>query len=69
MSLDTYIKRAVADVERELLQINKWLATKMTTPIHLGYRPELDTMRELDPKRASYYQGLIGVPRWITELG
>jgi hypothetical protein len=27
-------------------------------------------MAELDPKRASYYyQGLIGVLRWITELG
>jgi hypothetical protein len=61
MSSDTYVKRAVADVERELLQIDERLATKVTTPIHLGYRPELDTTPELDPKRASYYQGLIGV--------
>jgi hypothetical protein len=69
MSSDTYVKRAVADVERELMQIDERLATKVTTPIHLGYRPELDTTAELDPKRASYYQGLIGVLRWITELG
>jgi len=51
------------------MQIDERLATKVTTPIHLGYRPELDTTAELDPKRASYYQGLIGVLRWITELG
>jgi hypothetical protein len=69
MLLDTYVKRSVADVERELLQINKRLATKVTTPIHLGYQPELDTMPELDPKRTSYYQGMIRVIRWITELG
>ena len=24
---------------------------------------------ELDPQRANYYQGLIGVLRWIVELG
>jgi hypothetical protein len=69
MLSDTYIKRAVADVERELLQIDERLATKVTTPIHLRYRPELDTTASLDPKRASYYQGLIGVLCWITELG
>jgi hypothetical protein len=55
MSSDTYIKRAVTDVERELLQIDERLATKVTTPIHLGYQPELDTTAELDPKRVSYY--------------
>jgi hypothetical protein len=69
MSSDTSVERAVADVERELLQIDKQRATKVTTPIHLGYQPELDTTPELDPKCASYYQGLIGVLGWITELG
>ena len=34
-----------------------------------GYRPELDQSRELDPKRGQYYQSLIGVLRWICELG
>ena len=34
-----------------------------------GYRPESDTTPELDAKRANYFQGLIGVLRWICELG
>ncbi|KAI2511614.1 Reverse transcriptase (RNA-dependent DNA polymerase) [Fragilaria crotonensis] len=34
-----------------------------------GYRPEVDTTPELDAKRANYFQGLIGVLRWICELG
>jgi hypothetical protein len=38
MLSDTYVKRAVTDVERKkLLQIDEQLATKVTTPIHLGY--------------------------------
>ena len=34
-----------------------------------GYRPEIDTTPELDAKRANHFQGLIGVLRWICELG
>jgi len=30
------------------------------TPITLGYRPELDVKDKLYPRRADYYQGLIG---------
>jgi hypothetical protein len=39
------------------------------TPLSQGYRPELDQSRELDSKRGQYYQSLIGVLRWICELG
>ena len=34
-----------------------------------GYRPEIDVTDPLDPDRASYYQTLIGVMRWMVELG
>jgi len=34
-----------------------------------GYRPEVDGTKPLHDRRASYYQGLIGVLRWICELG
>ena len=34
-----------------------------------GYRPETDTTDPLDPDRASYYQTMIGVMRWIVEIG
>ena len=34
-----------------------------------NYRAELDVSAELSPGDASYYQSLIGVLRWIVELG
>jgi len=69
MSSDLYVKRAIAEVERELAEIDQCLKKTVSTPISNGYRPELDITPELDPRRANYYQGLIGVLRWIVELG
>ena len=69
MSSDLYVKRAVADVEVELKKVNQALRTKVSTPLSSDYRAELDKSPELDPKRANYFQGLIGVLRWIVELG
>jgi hypothetical protein len=68
MSSDLYIKRTLADVERELAEIGQSLKMKVTTPLSVDYRPELDTTPELDAWRANYYQGLNGVLRWIVEL-
>jgi hypothetical protein len=34
-----------------------------------SYRPELDVSPELQPTDAAYYMSLIGVLRWIVELG
>ena len=36
---------------------------------HNDYRPELDTSRYCDDNQTTYYQNLIGVLRWIIELG
>jgi hypothetical protein len=64
-----YVKKAIADVETELSQVDKKLVTKASTPISAGYRPEADMTPLLGEKQASYFQGLIGVLRWICELG
>jgi hypothetical protein len=69
MSCDNYVARAIADVERELERVCEKLVTKASTPLSLDYRAELDTTRELDDRRVTYYQGLIGVLRWMCELG
>lgn len=70
MSSDLYVKRAVAEVERELSNIGERLRhSKVSTPLASGYRGELDVTPELDAKRANYCQGLIGILRWICELG
>lgn len=69
MSAQEYIKRAIEEVERELKFDNQFLPKKVETPLSSGYRPELDFSQELCPQKTNYYQGLIGVLRWIVELG
>jgi hypothetical protein len=62
MLSDMYTKCVVADMlEHDLLQVDERLLTKVMIHIALGYRPELDVMDKLDPKRANYYQDLIWV--------
>ena len=42
---------------------------RANTPIQTSYRPELDTSNELNESDASYYQSLIGILRWMVEIG
>ena len=42
---------------------------KANTPITTIYRPELDVTSELNADDASYYQSLIGILRWMVEIG
>jgi hypothetical protein len=62
----------VKNVEEYLLKRmdgKKKLPSRSDTPLRYSYRPELDISPELQPSLASYYQSLIGVLRWIVELG
>ena len=45
------------------------MPSKADTPITTTYMPELDVSRELNVADAAYYQSLIGILRWIVELG
>ena len=45
------------------------LAKKVATPMTANYSPELDASGELCSKDATYYQSLIGILRWIVEMG
>ena len=69
MSSDSYVKTAIGEVERELEKVGQALPKRAETPLTQGYRPEVDSSAELDDEKANYYQGLIGVLRWICELG
>jgi hypothetical protein len=69
MSSTDYVKKAVQEVERELSYSESYLPKRIETPLSSNYRPELDFSRELDANETNYYQGLIGVLRWIVELG
>ena len=55
-----------------MVKINdtRWqLPAKADTPLKALYHPELDMSPELDATNSAYYQSLIGVLRWIVELG
>ena len=69
-SSSQYVQAAVNIVEeyvkeKENINIPGRAETKMQT----SYRPELDVNMELTPVIVSYYMSLIGILRWIVELG
>ena len=68
-SSSQYVKGAVANVESYLKERNQKLPSRASTPLSIGYRPEIDTSDELNDADASYYQSLIGILRWMVELG
>ena len=71
-SSSQYVQAAVKNVEAYLdSQDNKcWkMPSKADTPLTTTYRPELDVPRELNEADAAYYQSLIGILRWMVELG
>jgi hypothetical protein len=69
MSSQRYIKEAIRCVEIELQKTGQRLVGKPSTPMTVGYRPELDITPLLDPDQASYYMSLIGILRWAVKLG
>ena len=69
-SSSQYARAAVKNVESYLNTQDRWsLPKKAETPMTTSYRPELDITTELSPVDASYYMSLIGILRWIVELG
>ena len=71
-SSSQYVQTAVKNVEAYLdSQDNKhWkMPSKADTPLTTTYRPELDVSRELNEVDSAYYQSLIGILRWMVELG
>jgi hypothetical protein len=71
MSARKYVKEAVKNMKQMLIEDGgQTLSTsKSSAPIPTDYRPELDVTRELGERLASRYQQLIGVLRWMCEIG
>ena len=68
-SASQYIQEAVKNLEEQLQRHNRQLARKVVSPMLESYRPELDASPDIDSREASYYQSLIGILRWMVELG
>jgi hypothetical protein len=64
-----YVQSAVKNVEEHLAKIKEKLPYKAPTPLSSGYHPEIDVSPELGEADASYFRSLIGVLRWIVDLG
>ena len=45
------------------------IPSKAERPLTTSYRPELDVSPKLTPRDSAYCQSLIGILRWIVELG
>ena len=69
-SSSQYVQAAVKNVESYLAKQKRWkLPRKAETPMQTTYRPELDVSPELKDVDAAYYMSLIGILRWMVELG
>jgi hypothetical protein len=69
ISSHAYVKNAVENVKELLRPEGYALKTTAKTPFPSNYRPELETSNELNADLSSRYQQLIGVLRWMVELG
>ncbi len=72
LSPSKYVQEAVQNckkyVEETLPKFYK-LTCLAPNPFPTDYRPELDTSPKLPPEHASYYQFIMGIYRWMIELG
>ena len=77
-SSSQYVQGACENVRKYLSELNKdvqpndqtyFLPKKANAPFKNDYRPEIDVSDELSPEFAAYYQSLIGILRWMVELG
>ena len=69
MSTSQYVQEAVVNVERHLDKKGMKLPKARSTPLCSNYSPEIDVSTELDELESSYYQSLIGILRWMVEMG
>ncbi len=67
-----YVWSSVENVEKYLKDLGdeRWkLPTKCSNPFEADYEPELDVSEILTPELASWYASLIGMLRWMVEIG
>ena len=72
LSPSQYVQEAVKNTEiyvKEKLGERWSLPKTAKNPFPTGYEPPLDVSPELDPELSSYYQSLIGMLRWMVEIG
>ena len=70
MTSVNYVKASVKNIEDSAKRrFNRTLPMKATTPMQANYSPELNGTPELNDDETQFFQELIGVLRWATEIG
>ena len=69
LSMSQYVLAAIANVESEIKKRGMYLPTKTRVPMYANYDASLDKSEKLSDEDANYYQSLIGILRWILEMG
>lgn len=71
MSARKYVQESIKNVKRMLEEDGGFTLTthKSSSPIPTNYKPELDVTPELTDDMASRYSQLIGILRWMCEIG
>lgn len=64
-----YLNAEIKIIETTLKKINGKIPVKVTTPVVIYDPPKLDGVPELDAEETQYFQELIGMLRWSTEIG
>eukprot|EP00978_Attheya_sp_CCMP212_P022390 scaffold66783_cov32-Attheya_sp.AAC.1 len=64
-----YVNATIKNVEKTVEGTRWKLPAKVGTPMMSNFVPELDGTPELDEKDLTFYQELIGILRWATEIG
>lgn len=67
-SLD-YTKAAIENIEKQAISKGYKLPSKVSTPMSAESCPELDQTAELEPDNITFFQEIIGILRWLIELG
>ena len=73
MSADSHVKKALDIINQRFKNDDVMFKQSNKTSEHpfssQSYRPELDTSRECDEEEIQFYQSLIGIMRWLCEIG
>ena len=64
-----YVQESINNVEQHITYKGMRLIRGVTASLLPGYFLELDDSSDLDLQDATYYQSLIGILRWMVEMG
>ena len=69
MASKDYVKLSIQNIERQVKKKNMKFPYTAVTPMSSDFVPELDASKELNVEGQTFYQEMIGILRWATEIG